>query len=180
MKIQEEVTRKFIANNGATFDTEEECYKYEMGLARSTVPESTKYVRGHLYNDGTANMSKLKKHVWKNGNVKWSDMGGTGNVKYAYKFDTFEEAYSVYGSNEVLTLEQAKAATEIYLKIQAEKKKKEQRYVCAFTNVDGKNNNYPTEDGEYITNLGMVWYQTGAGWEKIPAFWMRKVNLTAR
>jgi len=175
MQIQEEVKRTFIADDGTEFSTELECYEYEMVEAHKEVGKSQKYVIGHLYNDGTAYFQKYKRKEYKNGKIAYYDKGGTYNVKYAYKFDSFEEAYNVRG-NRVLTLEAAKKATEIHLEKQSHQKVREQRYVCEFDKD-------PVEFGDYITNLGMMTWtgnEWNAGIEKQPEFWMKKVNLTAR
>jgi hypothetical protein len=174
MKIQEEVLRKFVADNGAEFATEKECYKYEMGLAQSTVGESTKYVLGYVCNDGSGYFQKYKRHQWQNGNVKWTNMGGTSNVKYAYKFDSFEEAYGV-GGNSVITLEDAKKASEVSIAKNKKKKEVEQRYVKVLCE-DAE----PIEDGIYITNVGEAEFYSGWCITKTIKFWMKKVNLTDR
>ena len=174
MQIQEEVKRTFVADDGTEFSTEKECHEYEMIEAHKEIGKSQKYIIGHLYNDGSAYMRKYKRKEYKNGKVAHYDMGGTGNVKYAYKFDSFEEAYNV-GGNRVLTLESAQKATEIYIEKQAHKKVRAQRYVCEYDND-------PTEFDDYITNLGMLTW-TGTDWNagmENPEFWMRKVNLTER
>jgi hypothetical protein len=174
MKIQEEVLRKFVADNGAVFDTEEECYKYEMGLVQSTVQESTKYVIGYILPDGSGYFQKYKRYQWKNGSVKWTNMGGTSNVKYAYKFNSFEEAYGI-GRNEVMTLEDAKKASEVSTAKNKKKKEVEQRYVKVLCEDKG-----PNENGIYITNVGEVEFYDGWASTKTVKFWMKKVNLTAR
>jgi len=97
MKIQEETLRNFVADNGAIFDNEEDCFKYEKELAQSTVQESTKYIVGEVTIYGSGYFQKYKKKEWKNGSIQYKCAGGTGNVKYAYKFDSFEEAYNVGG-----------------------------------------------------------------------------------
>jgi hypothetical protein len=66
-------------------------------------------VIGVILNDGTGYFQRYKK-IEKNGNVKYCWLSGTTNVKYAYKFDSFKDAYGK-GGDRVLTLEEAQKAS---------------------------------------------------------------------
>jgi hypothetical protein len=175
MRLIEKTERIFEACDGARFANEKECHEYEMEIARSEVGKSSKYVIGTIFNDGTGYFQRYKKIQWKNGNVKYCALGGTTNVKYAYKFDSFEEAYNK-GGDRVLTLEEAQKASDLS---QSKKKKvdeREQRYVKVFTSE-----HTPDKVGEYITDRGLVEFAVD-GWPVYPEpiFWMKKINKTAK
>jgi len=173
MKIQEDVqvTRTFIADDGTTFETEKECYEYEMALTKKEVGDSPKYVVGEILWNGDGYFKKFKLRTYKTVPPKWFDIGDTCNVKYATKFDTFEEAYE-RGGNRVMTLKAAQEATDKRLKRVAAKKIKEQHYVCEFDSC-------PVESGEYITDKGMIDFDVNNGWDinkPTPQFWMKKTK----
>ena len=174
MKIKDNIIRKYIAEDGTEFDSEKVCRNHEMKLANKKVGKSAKYVIGVIFNDGTGYFYRYVKTETKKGVVSYWCKGGTSNVKYAYKFDTFEEAFNK-GGDRVLTLEEAQKASDVN---QSKKKKadeREQRYVKVFTSE------HTPEDGTYITNLGIGMYCNGK-WSTsvVPAFWMKKVNKTAK
>jgi hypothetical protein len=173
MKIQEDVqvTRTFVADDGTTFETEKECYEYEMTLAKKKIGESPKYVVGNILWNGEARFSKFQLRTYKTVPPKWFDMGDTYNVKYATKFDTFKEAYE-RGGNRVMTLEAAQEATDKRLERVAKEKIREQHYVCEYDRD-------PAESGEYITSRGMSTYDVNRGWSiktGKPEFWMKKTK----
>jgi hypothetical protein len=173
MKIKDNIIRKYIAVDGKEFDSEKLCLNYETKLAKKQVGESSKYVVGVVFTDGTGYFQRYKKQTNKGIVRMWGD-GGTSNVKYAYKFDTFEEAFK-RGGDRVLTLEEAQKASDVN---QSKKKKvdeREQRYVKVFTAE------HTPEDGTYITDVGLGMCIDGK-WSTnvVPAFWMKKVNKTAK
>ena len=170
MKVEEKISRIYIAEDGMKFSSKENCETHEMLMAWKKVGKSKQYVLqtpwGGFRKFSTVHNSRLK------------DNGATSNVKYAKKFSTFEKAWDYsnpthYNSSKILTIEEANRISEENIAKAKVAKIKEQRYVCEYDRTPGV-------DGEYITNIGMVWYQNGAGWEEIPEFWMKKVNLTSR
>ena len=94
MKTKEEVKRTYITEDGKEFKSKSEAETHEMEEYRKTVPESSKYIIGRIHDKGGGWFHKYKRKEYKNGNIRFWKQGETGNIKYAYKFKTFEDAYN--------------------------------------------------------------------------------------
>lgn len=181
MEVKEDIKRTYITKDGKEFKTIREAEAHEMEEYRKTVPESSKYVLGFIHDRGAGWFSKFKRQEYKNGKIKFRKQGGTSNIKYAYKFKTFEDAYNnrigYYGregKDEILTLEAATAASELNAAEDVERTKRDQKYVCEY-------DRYPVEDGEYITNMGMVTWARGEWTTKeVTVFWMKKTTKNTK
>jgi len=186
MKVNEKVIRTWQAEDGKVFNDKQECWNYEMEEAKKKVGPSTKFVVGRYNRDceGKICGGSFKKFgtTRRRGAPSY-----TGSLKYATKFSTFEEAYSILKKNgyyssydNILTLEIAYEVEDFLSDQRAREAIVEQRYVIQFT--DEKD---PAEGGEYITDLGMVYFViegTKSFWgsRHKPKFWMKKINKTAR
>jgi len=170
MRIEEKVIRKFIADDGKEFLTKIECEQHEMACIKKKVGHSKQYVLtrwGHSF------------YKFRQGHNRLIENGGTSNVKYAKKFDTFEEAYKYSKSlqfAQIMTIEEAKIISEKNITKQKIEEEKEQRYIRKFRKYE----KYPV-DGEYITDLGVITIFHGV-WStsKSPEFWMVKVNKNTK
>jgi hypothetical protein len=175
MKVHEQVSKTYEAFDGTTFESKELCEKHEKAEILKKIGKSKYYVLTTPW----GGFRKFRFGRAKgNAHIRYVD-GTTSNVKYATKFYDLDDTYKyggqgmLRGYGKIITCEEATKISEENVAAQKKAKIREQRYVCEYDRT-------PAEDGEYITNLGMVWYQNGAGWEKIPEFWMKKVNKTYR
>jgi len=187
MKVKEDIKRTYVANDGKEFENKNDAENHEMKEYRKTIKPSSKYILGRIQPNGSGWFEKYKRREYSNRKISYLNQGNTSNIKYAYKFSTFEDAYNTrkvsnyYIAVEILTLEDATAASNISKAQNAIIQKKEQRYVCEYDKD-------PTESGKYITSSGMGHCYVKDGedvyWDfdynAKPEFWMRKINKTAR
>jgi hypothetical protein len=199
MKVQEkvQVDKTYVAVDGKEFTDKAACESHEFFYWRCKVPEAGKYVISIGGEDYMNFLAFKKTYRYKNPQQSW-----VGNLKYAKKFLTFEEAYEIAKDNlegsrynspwRITPIEEAKPFSDKYIKKQEMEKDREQRYVKVYTKEEK-----PSVDGEYITSKGMLTYfspendepswrlyssfgSNGPHYVEAPEFWMKKVNKNVR
>ena len=185
MKTKQIVKTTYIAEDGKEFTDVNDAETYELKIAkeefRKNTPYSTKYIVGYKHlEDKGGFFFKYRKSIKKG---KWIKIGSTGNIKYASKFMTFEDAFKAGGNLisgfkecSIFSLDQAKEISKYNMDKQKKQEEREQKYVKVF--LDEVAN---PVDGEYITDLGVINLVDGIwGTFKTPKFFMAKTTKNTK